>query len=130
MLLHITITAVVEHSPWDWPMINQLRLYRIDPDLKDVFLRRFKDHAARIMRERYGFNILAMWLSEKDKQVRFIYLLAWQDAAAMERGWKEFMADEEWAKIKRQTREAIGEPVQAVEDVPLKAVDFSAPLRA
>ncbi len=109
-------------------MINQLRLYRIDPARKDVFLKRFREHAVRIMTERYGFQILAMWLSDEKEQMRFVYLLSWPDAAAMTSAWERFMADKEWAEIKRRFRESHGEPVQSVEDIALDAVDFSAPL--
>jgi len=40
-------------------MINQLRLYTINPDLRDEFLARFEKHAARIMRDKYG---LLYWI--------------------------------------------------------------------
>lgn len=109
-------------------MINQLRLYNIRPELRDMFLARFRDHAARIMRERYGFRILAMWLTEEAEQLRFVYLLSWTDAAEMKGAWQRFMADEEWAEVKRQTRLVAGEPVIEVEDIELHAVPFSAPL--
>jgi len=110
------------------PMINQLRFYRIDPALKDAFLTRFHDHAARLMRDRYGFDIVAMWLTDEIDQLRFAYLLSWPDRAAMTAGWAAFMADEEWAEIKRRSRGPGGEPVLGVEDILLEAVDFSAPL--
>jgi hypothetical protein len=109
-------------------MINQLRLYRIDPALKQVFLDRFRDHAARIMRDRYGFTILAMWLSDDEPQQHFTYLLSWPDRATMREAWRRFMADEEWSEVKRRSREGRGEAVQAVEDIVLDAVAFSAPL--
>jgi hypothetical protein len=109
-------------------VINQLRLYRLNPDLKDVFLVRFRDHAARIMRERYGFRIVAMWLSDKQDDLRFVYILSWPDLLTKEDAWRRFMADEEWSEIKRVTRETSGEPVQGIEDILLNAVDFSAPL--
>ncbi|MFG1203433.1 NIPSNAP family protein [Xanthobacter aminoxidans] len=109
-------------------MINQLRLYRINPDLKDAFLARFRDHAARIMRERYGFKIVAMWLSDEPDNLRFVYILSWPDLPAKEEAWRRFMADEEWNEIKRVTRETSGEPVQGIEDILLNAVGFSAPL--
>lgn len=105
-------------------MINQLRLYKIRPELREMFLARFRDHAAPIMRERYGFRILAMWLTEEETPLRFIYLLSWADAAEKMEAWRRFMADEEWAEVKRQSRVAAGEPVLEVEDVELHAVPF------
>ena len=109
-------------------MINQLRLYRINPDLKDAFLVRFRDHAARIMRERYGFEILSMWLTHEANQLRFVYLLSWPDVATKNDAWQKFMADEEWSEIKRKFHETSDEPVLEIEDILLDAVSFSAPL--
>lgn len=40
-------------------MINQLRLYTINPDLRDEFLARFEKHAARLMRDSM---VLIYWL--------------------------------------------------------------------
>ena len=42
-------------------MIQQLRVYEIFEHNKAAFHTRFRDHAARIMRSRYGFQIVAMW---------------------------------------------------------------------
>lgn len=109
-------------------MINQLRLYTINPDLRDEFLARFEKHAARIMRDKYGFNILAMWLSGESARLRFIYLLSWTDNTAMNNSWAEFMADEEWRTIKKQFRETTAEPVLSIEDIVLEAAGFSSPL--
>lgn len=109
-------------------MINQLRLYKVRPELREMFLARFRDHAARIMRDRYGFRILAMWVERDAAQLRFIYLLSWADAAEKTEAWRRFMADEEWAEVKRKSRIPAGEPVIEVEDIELHAVPFSAPL--
>lgn len=109
-------------------MINQLRLYDYDPALEEPFLRRFRDHVARIMAQ-YGFRILAMWTTQAENRNRFVYLLAWQDEAEMRERWAAFMADEEWSRIKIESRIETGrEPVQAIEDIMLDAVAFSAPL--
>lgn len=109
-------------------MINQLRLYTINPDLRDEFLARFESHAARIMRDKYGFNILSMWLSGESARLRFIYLLSWPDETAMKDTWAKFMADEEWRTIKKQFWKTTPEPVLSIEDIVLEAVEFSSPL--
>ncbi len=86
-------------------MINQLRTYQIFPQTRDAFHARFRDHAARIM-QRYGFRIQAMWETGEGEGLGFVYLLAWQDEAEMKEAWAGFMADEEWAEVKRNTIEA------------------------
>lgn len=101
-------------------MINQLRLYDVDPALEGPFLDRSRDHAQRIMTERYGFRILAKWMSREAGRLRFVYLLAWNDEEEMRRQWAAFLADAEWDRIKVGSRIGSREPVQAVEDIPLR----------
>ena len=83
-------------------MINQLRTYQIFPETAVAFHDRFRDHAARIM-ARHGFRIQAMWETGEGETLAFVYLLAWTDEDEMTARWSSFMADEEWAEIKRNT---------------------------
>ena len=108
-------------------MINQLRVYRIDPALADVFHTRFRDHATRLMTQ-HGFRILAMWEERREEELNFVYLLAWTDEAEMRERWAAFMADAEWDAIKVRSRGPGGEPVQGVTERVLHAVPYSAPI--
>lgn len=92
--------------------INQLRIYRINPTLKNEFDMRFRDHASRIM-QRYGFEIVSMWYSETEEGLEFVYILQWPDLETKEKQWAAFMADEEWEAIKQESREQYGEMVLA-----------------
>ncbi len=105
-------------------MINQLRIYEIFDDTKQAFLDRFRDHAARLMRQ-HGFRILAMWETRHNDNPVFAYLLSWKSEAEMAAGWERFMADEEWKEIKRRTAPATGSIVDEIIDFPLHPVDFS-----
>jgi hypothetical protein len=91
-------------------MIRQLRIYKIEKSLKDAFDKRFQEHAYRIMRS-YNFTFVAMWYSEFDNQVEFIYILEWPDKITMKKQWDAFMADSEWGYIKQKSREQHGEMV-------------------
>ena len=105
-------------------MINQLRIYRIEPNLKTEFDLRFKTHAIRIMKK-YGFQINAMWYSQADENTEFVYVLQWPDESTLKNQWELFMADEEWIEIKRQSREKYGEMVLVkVLDKTLRATDW------
>lgn len=110
-------------------MINQLRLYSVDPARREVFLERFRDHAARIMRDRYNFHILSMWLTDEE-QPRFACLFAWPDSAAMRSAWERFRADHEWILIKEGSHDSLGILAQKEEDLALYPVGFSAALTA
>ena len=55
-------------------MIQQLRIYEIFEKNKAAFHARFRDHAARIMRTKYGFQIVAMWETKLGDRTEFAYL--------------------------------------------------------
>jgi NIPSNAP len=104
-------------------MIHQLRVYEIFDSTKAAFHDRFRDHAARIM-ARYGFSIVAAWEARSGDRVEFVYLLEWPDAAAMSEAWARFMADDEWAEIKRTTAAQHGQLVGEIEDRVLEPVPY------
>ncbi|WP_441236868.1 NIPSNAP family protein [Bradyrhizobium sp. 930_D9_N1_4] len=106
-------------------MIQQLRIYEIFEKNKAAFHARFRDHAARIMRTRYGFQILAMWETKFGERTEFVYLLEWPDEAAKISAWMAFMADAEWAEIKRVTSAEHGAMVGQIEDRLLAPVDYT-----
>lgn len=96
-------------------MIHELRIYEIHDATREVFLRRFAEHAAPIMR-RHGFTLVATWEAGSAGAREFVYLLAWPDAATMENAWAAFLADPEWVETKRRSREAHGPIVGRIED--------------
>ena len=108
-------------------MINELRIYEIFDNNSAAFHARFRDHAARLMRD-HGFNILAMWETRTDKRLEFVYLLAWPDEATRDAAWDRFMANDEWAAIKRETAAEHGSMVGEIEGRILRPVDYSAAL--
>ena len=106
-------------------MIQQLRIYEIYEKNKAQFHARFRDHATRIMRTKYGFKIVAMWETKFGDRTEFAYLLEWPDEATKTAQWAAFMADAEWTEIKRVTHAAHGLMVGQIEDRLLVPVDYS-----
>ena len=106
-------------------MIQQLRIYEIFEKNKAQFHARFRDHAARIMRTRYGFKIVAMWETKLGDRTEFVYLLEWPDEATKAAQWAAFMADAEWTEVKRVTHAEHGLMVGQIEDRLLMPVDYS-----
>ena len=104
--------------------IHQLRVYEIFDNNKQAFHERFRDHATRIMK-RYDFNIVAIWESKKDGRTDFVYLIQWPDTATMKDRWAKFMADKEWAGIKKETAAKSGQMVGDIADRTLILTDFS-----
>lgn len=106
-------------------MIHQLRIYEVNPELKQQFHDRFKTHALKIMKS-YGFEIISMWESEYEGRTEFVYLLRWFNEETCRQQWEKFMADEAWAEIKRRSLETTGELVLAkVRDQVLHTVDYA-----
>ena len=52
--------------------------------------------------------------------------MAWTDEAEMKACWESFMADEEWAEIKRITAAKHGSYVNGIEEFVLMPTDYSA----
>jgi hypothetical protein len=103
--------------------IHQLRIYEIFNGNKKAFHERFRDHAKRIM-ARYDFKIVAIWEAKKAERTEFVYLIEWPDAATMKDRWEKFMADKEWADIKKETAKngpLVGEIVERT----LELTDYS-----
>lgn len=110
-------------------MINQLRLYEIFDGTRQEFLDRFRDHAARIMKQ-HDFRILAMWQTTHNDRPAFAYLLSWDSEEHMRTAWARFMADEEWKAIKAARAPEAGPIVGGITDLTLAPVEFSAALGA
>lgn len=104
--------------------IHQLRIYEIFEHNKSAFHDRFRDHAARIMRK-YGFTIVSMWESRSDNRTEFVYLLRWPSEEVMKAQWSKFMADQEWADIKKETAARHGTLVGKIEDRVLRLTAYS-----
>jgi hypothetical protein len=104
--------------------IQQLRIYEIYDGNKAALHARFRDHAMRIMK-RHGFDIVAMWETRHGDRTELAYLLQWPDEAALNTGWAGFMADEEWARIKRETGAVHGKTVGEIQDRTLRRTEYS-----
>ena len=108
--------------------VQQLRIYRLYDNTREAFHARFRDEAMRIM-ARHGFDIVAMWEARGEDGPEFVYVLDWPDEATMRRAWDGFMADEEWAAIKRRSAAEHGAMVGGIEDRTLHLTDYSPALR-
>jgi NIPSNAP len=123
LLCALGVIPVATSSPKAEP-VHQLRIYEIFENNKQAFHDRFRDHAARIM-AKYDFHIVAMWESRSGERTEFVYLLAWPDEATMKNRWARFMADPEWAEIKKKTAAAHGALVGQIQDRVLHMTEYS-----
>lgn len=105
-------------------VVHQLRIYEIFDNNKQAFHDRFRDHAMRIMKK-YDFNIVAMWEAKNGARTEFVYLLEWPDEATMNDRWAKFMADQEWASIKKETAAKYGNLVGEIQVRTLHLTPYS-----
>lgn len=105
-------------------MIHELRIYEIFDHNCDAFHARFRDYAARLMRD-HGFRIMAMWECRADQSREFVYLLAWDNETVRDSMWEAFMADPEWQTIKRETAALSGDLVGTISSRVLELTDYS-----
>jgi hypothetical protein len=106
--------------------LYQMRIYQLNPASKAIFHKRFAEQAMRIMR-RYDFDIVATWEADHDGKPEFVYLLRWADEATMTARWAAFMADAEWAKIKRDTVSPDAPIMGGIEARTMRLTDYSPP---
>jgi hypothetical protein len=104
--------------------IHQLRIYEIFDTNKQAFHDRFRDHAMPIMKK-YDFNIVAQWEAKNGTRTEFVYLLEWPDEPTMKDRWAKFMADKEWADIKKETGAKHGKLVGEIQDRTLSLTPYS-----
>ena len=75
--------------------------------------------------KKYDFNIVAFWESKKADRTEFVYLIEWPDEATMKDRWAKFMADKEWADIKKETSAKSGQLVGEIADRTLVLTTYS-----
>jgi hypothetical protein len=105
-------------------VVHQLRVYEIFDNNKQAFHDRFRDHAMRIMKK-YDFNIVSIWEAKNGERTEFVYLLEWPDEATMKDRWAQFMADQEWKDIKKETAAKYGTLVGEIQDRTLRLTAYS-----
>lgn len=120
----LSFTAATRGQTQQDHMIYQLRIYEIFEPNKAAFHARFRDHAARIMKN-HDFDIAAMWESTSAGRTEFVYLLRWPNEKAMTDRWARFMADPEWAAIKQDSQQRDGTMVGGIQDRVLQMTDYS-----
>jgi hypothetical protein len=122
------------------PVVHQLRIYEIFDRNKQAFHARFRDHAMRIM-AKYDFKILATWETQHNGRTEFANVCwagrpnaggawmrrtsQWPDRATLTDRWARFMADPEWAAIKKRTAAEHGQMVGEIQDRVLDVQDYS-----
>lgn len=78
---------------------------------------------------RHGFEIVSMWGADEAGKPQFVYLLRWPSEERMKSAWTAFMADAEWARIKRETPAEHRPIMDAIQDRTMRLTTYSPPMK-
>ena len=104
--------------------VYELRIYKLNSANKQHFHDRFRDQCMPIMK-RYGFDIVFTSETTSMGAPEFVYLLRWPSDEVRTRAWKAFLADPEWAAIKKATAARYGDLVEDVQDRQLQLTSYT-----
>lgn len=118
----------IQASKTDSDRLFELRTYTTRPGRLDALNARFRDHTVKLF-EKHGLTNIAYWvpINEKDgSKNKLIYLLAHQDEASRNSGFKAFGQDPAWQTARKASEE--DGPIlipKGVQKQYLKPTDFS-----
>jgi heme-degrading monooxygenase HmoA len=100
--------------------VYELRDYRAVEGRGEAVAERLRAHVLPIF-DRLGFRIVSLW-RDADDAGRLVYVMEWRDREAMEDGWRTFLADREWERVRRES-EADGPILERIERALLEPLD-------
>jgi hypothetical protein len=107
--------------------VFELRTYTANAGKLDALNARFRDHTMKLF-EKHGMTNIGYWVPIENPEHKLIYMLAFPDAAARAKSWKEFSADTDWKKVKEES-EASGPLVAKIDSRVLTATNYSPPIK-
>ena|ERR1700722_1158335 len=82
-------------------LVYELRTYTCNPGKLPDLHKRFRDHTMRLF-EKHGMKNVAYWVPV-DKPDTLVYIIAHKSREAAVKSWKEFQADPEWQKARKES---------------------------
>jgi hypothetical protein len=103
----------------------ELRTYTAHDGKLEALHKRFREHTNKIF-VKHGMELVGYWTPTDGDQAgnTLVYILAFPNAAAREKAWKDFRADPEWHAA-RDASEAGGKLVKEVKSQLLAPTDYS-----
>ncbi|MFC2095875.1 NIPSNAP family protein [Candidatus Bipolaricaulota bacterium] len=84
-------------------MIYEYRVYDAAPGRLPALHARFRDHTISLF-AKHGMNVVGFFTSEiGGRSDQLTYILAFENLEHLERAWKSFEADPEWAVVKAES---------------------------
>lgn len=88
-------------------MIYEIRRYELQQHNKNAFYERFDKQLMPIL-DKHGFKLMGAWNTVIGDVPETTYILAWEDLNTRQEAWKNLNADEDWARIKKESQEKHG----------------------
>jgi hypothetical protein len=82
-------------------LVYELRTYTCNPGKLPDLHKRFRDHTMPLF-EKHGIKNVAYWVP-LDKPDTLIYIVAHKSREAADKSWKEFQADPDWQKARKES---------------------------
>ncbi len=105
-------------------MIFEYRIYEVAPGRMQDLHERFKNHTIKIF-EKHGITPVAFFTSEiGGYSDQLTYILSFNNHEHREKCWKNFFADTEWQKVKKDS-EAAGPLVLRLKNTIFNPTEYS-----
>lgn len=105
-------------------MIYEYRRYEVSPGKMKDLHKRFKEHTIKLF-EKHGLNVVAFFSPMIGEATNcLVYILKFENLAAREKAWTEFLADKEWQKVFEESNKN-GQIVVKVENKIFSPTEYS-----
>jgi hypothetical protein len=104
----------------------EIRTYYATPGKLEELHARFRNHTMKLFKK-HGMEVVGFWGptdKEKGSENTLVYVMAFPSREARDKAWKDFVADPEWQKVRKDS-EANGRLLEKLESVILMATDYS-----
>jgi hypothetical protein len=121
-VIAVPFTVLADEPAKEGELVYELRTYTCNPGKLPDLHKRFRDHTMRLF-EKHGMKNIGYWVPV-DKPDTLIYIIAHKSREAAAKSWKEFQADPEWQKARKES-EINGGLVKKVERQYMTPAEYS-----
>jgi len=125
ILFFLIIASFAVHAQSDTnSRLYELRVYYASEGKFQDLINRFQQHTLKYFYN-HNMRLEGFWIPVgENKDNKLVYLLSYPSREAREKSWKEFMGDQGWITVMKNSA-VNGEIVAKVENTFLKTTDFS-----
>ena len=106
--------------------VFELRTYTCNEGKLETLKTRFRDHTIEIFK-RHGVESVGYWVPQDPEQSKttLIYIISHASREQATQNWKEFSADPEWIKVRKESVDAHGQVSSVIQITLLRATPYS-----